>query len=260
MENFKKMLLIEPDLIDKLKKDHTAESPLSRLDDEMQKILHKKIEDREKWILYLQTLQRYLHFIGEDRQPYHLPIVDNSNEIINNINHHKNIDHDDNLIVSKQTTSDEAVKDKINNTTYSASHLLRLIPKTYLKKGELLLDSILENKQKLYWKNDGTVVINEETIPGSNIVDLLNDVLRPLKKLDNPSGWEKFSSALKDIKVPMSCIGNPRRFEYINKLYIKDIKDNTPIKTTLHSNTTPISNQGSNKIKRKIDWEKWTPY
>lgn len=38
------------------------------------------------------------------------------------------------------------------------------------------------SKSKINWDDKGTVVIDNVIIPESNIVDLVNDFLRPLKK------------------------------------------------------------------------------
>lgn len=258
MENYKKMILIEPDFMNKLKKVDNNETPLSRLDKEMQKILNEKMGDREKWILYLQTLQRYLHFVGEDRQTYHLPIINDGkqtkmeNDELNQDNITTNIL--DKKSVTKSPMQEEDVHSKysevLHKTIYSPEHLLKLVPRTYIKKGQLLLNTILENKDIINWNNDGTVIIKNEAIPGSNIVDLFSDVLRPLKKQNDPIGWEKFANILKDLRIPLSYIGNPKRYEFINTLHMKDYKEN---------NITPISNRKV-KSRGKIDWEKWTPY
>ncbi|CAG4960065.1 unnamed protein product [Colias eurytheme] len=49
--------------------------------------------------------------------------------------------------------------------------ILNLIPKTYIRKGELLIETIQNHKDKLQWNRNGTVVISEKEIPGSNIID-----------------------------------------------------------------------------------------
>lgn len=68
MTSMKKMMLVESHVFEKLKeKECTPEDSLSRLDVEMHKIMRSKTEDREKWTLYLQTLQRYLHFYDEKK-------------------------------------------------------------------------------------------------------------------------------------------------------------------------------------------------
>ncbi|CAK1582677.1 unnamed protein product [Parnassius mnemosyne] len=231
MENAKKMILIEPGLIEKLKQENKVNSNLSRLDIEMQNIMNSKTEDRKKWILYLQTLQRYLHFTEEDRQPLKLPIYsDTSNEDSNESKiGFKNKDRDLKTSVDIESLLEEnrSIKSKENdeNPLYTPAQILSLIPKTYHKKGQLLLNLVETSKSKMHWDNEGTVIIDSEKIPGSNIVDLINDSLRPLKRSD-PVGWVRFAEALKDIKVPLTYIGNPRRLgkmdsvlEEINRIY-----------------------------------------
>lgn len=77
MDYAKKMILIEPEVMEKIKKDNTNTSvnSLSQLDEEMNKVLKTKLEDEEKWSLYLQTLQRYLYFFGKDRKPIEIPLI-----------------------------------------------------------------------------------------------------------------------------------------------------------------------------------------
>ncbi|KAH9632617.1 hypothetical protein HF086_001860 [Spodoptera exigua] len=175
MENAKKMILIEPGLIEKLKQENKVTSNLSRLDIEMQNIMNSKMEDRKKWMLYLQTLQRYLHFTEEDRQPLSLPIYSDT----------PNEDSNGSKIGFKNKDRD--------------------------LKSSVDAESLLEEKGSI------------KSIERSNIVDLINDSLRPLKKSD-PVGWDRFAKALKDIKVPLTYIGNPKRCEFINQLQAKRSK------------------------------------
>lgn len=261
MENAKKMILIEPEIIEKLKNDNTDRNVnnLSRLDKEMNQVLKKNIDDREKWPLYLQTLQRYLYFIGKDRKPLEIPIISfDETEII------KKESREDRSSEATQDSSkivEPNAEDKEIN--YSKRLLINLLPKTYKTKGELLIDLILKNKQKIYWDDKGTVYIDNKEIYKSNIVDLLNDVIRPLKN-SSPNGWPEFSKVLKELRVPLTYIGNPRRATYINGM------SNTPnIDSRFESNvekdheySTPSSSTitRKEKVKKKIEWEKWTPY
>ncbi|CAH0730640.1 unnamed protein product, partial [Brenthis ino] len=265
MENAKKMILIEPGLIEKLKQENKVNSNLSRLDIEMQNIMNSKTEDRKKWMLYLQTLQRYLHFTEEDRQPLRLPIYSNtSNEDSNESKIvFKNKDSDLKRIVNAEALLGEngSIKSEENDTNplYTPTQILSLIPKTYNKKGQLLLNLVGTNKSKIHWDNEGTVIIDNEKIPGSNIVDLINDSLRPLKKSD-PIGWDRFAKALKDIKVPLTYIGNPKRCEFINQLQANDLKITSEIEDQEFSTPSSEDKRSLNKIRRKLEWEKWTPY
>lgn len=246
MDNTKKMILIEPDVLERLKtKENIFDDSLSRLDKEMQKILKSKIDDREKWALYMQVLQKYLHLIQEDKKPLKLPITFES--VKDNTNENKVIPFVKDLSPVKDVQTPKTQDILLKH--YTVDYLNRLIPKTYKKKGKILIDTLLKNRDTIYWNDDGTVVINNEHLPQSNIIDLVNITLRPLKII--PDGWEKFAEALKDIKVPLICVGNPEINKYMNILYVEDFRHNTPTKL----NTPKLSTS-----RRKIDWERWTPY
>lgn len=260
MDNAKRMILIEPEVIEKLKKANANNSVdnLSHLDEEMQKVLNSKINDREKWPLYLQTLQRYLYFIGKDREPIKIPIL--NNDISEYIKENEKIEQ----AIHKESIDKNIIHDK-NKDIYVKSQLLQLLPKTYKLKGELLIDILLKNKDTIYWNDKGTVFINNKEVYKSNIVDLLNDVIRPLKN-SSPVGWVDFASALKDLQVPLSYIGNPRRSTFLNVMsqsphFGKRLETSESITNPIYS--SPVSRQIPNKedvSKRKIDWQKWTPY
>lgn len=260
MENAKKMILIEPEVIERLKTENVSTQNLSRLDEEMHKVLKTKTDDREKWALYLQTLQRYLHFIGEDRKPLQIPILFDKNESVIK-----------ETVKSEQVPDGEQTPTKTNEENiYTKSQLLSFIPKTYKIKGELLIDTLLKNKDKIFWNDKGTVFIKNKEIRGSNIVDLVGDVLRPLKN-SSPVGWGEFALFLKDLSVPLSYIGNPRRATFIKILsksptYDKKIENLSKEKkesTPEHFSTPKLMKTDSKEQvlkKRKIDWETWTPY
>lgn len=256
MEHAKKMLLIEPSLIEKVNQCNNVDTPSSRLDTEMKNILDSKVEDRKKCILYLQILQRYLHFNEENRRPIEIPIIHQNAEFTEtNINEESKTK----TLVTPQTLKEEGKREVSSvqvksNPLYTTSQILSVIPKKYLKKGELLLDFISLNKNKIQWKDNGTVIIDNNEISGSNIVDLINDFLRPLKR-DDPLGWENFANALNDIKVPLAYLGNPKRIVYLNQLKTKEIEGDS-------ANEAPSTppNKYRNKIRKKLEWEKWTPY
>lgn len=280
MENAKKMILIDPEVIERLKKDNSqshADNNLSRLDEEMQQVLNKKINDREKWSLYLQTLQRFWYFVGKDRKPLEIPIF--SNEMIEypkpDIVKSENILHSTETYPQKDVGQTNANYTITSHANYSiTSQILTLLPKTYKQRGELLMKFILKNNDKIRWDKNGVVFINNEKVENTNIIDLFNDISRPLKN-SSPNGWWKFSKALRELGVPISYIGNPKRIQFI-KL------NGSPLDTSQMSEThtpdefdsptsdefdgptpgysTPISNDNSTiKKRRKIDWQKWTP-
>lgn len=270
MESAKKMLLVEPGVLEKLKQENNTISPLSRLDKEMQNILNRKLDDREKWSLYLQTLQRYLHFTEEERKPLLLPLITDATPTLTEIDNqllssYKKEEHDDKRIVPHRIPSEDVKQSGsiVEKPLYSTKHVLKLIPKTYLKKGELLMETILAHNDKITWNDVGTVFIDKQEISGSNIIDLVNDTLRSLQSNPNPIGWERFTEALRDIKVPLSYIGNKNRIKHISKAYFEDVvsgrKSSSPDEIRGYDRT-PISHNKTGILRRTIDWDKWSPY
>ncbi|KOB67848.1 hypothetical protein OBRU01_15968 [Operophtera brumata] len=271
MEHAKKMVLIDPSVIEKINQHNTVDSPISRLDTEMQKNLKSNIEDRKKCILYLQILQRYLHFTAEGRHPIELPIVSNievSDSVGDNSgydtvdNKNKEIDVKDSVAVQTSSEDEEQENNTASNSNspYSSNNILSLIPKTYVRKGEILLFLLSSNNNKIHWDGDGTITVDKEKIHGSNIVDLVNDTLRPLKRSD-PIGWQKFAKIY---------IGNPKISDFIKQLRLKEDNERTPHNERTPQErepfSTPIARPKSIRIKSvrtakpRIDWEKWSPY
>ncbi|CAG5020384.1 unnamed protein product [Parnassius apollo] len=184
-----------------------------------------KDQDKQK----LNKHKNILRKLVRDRQPLRLPIYsDTLNEDSNKSKiGFKNKDRDLKTTVDAESMLEEnrSIESKENdeNPLYTPAQILSLIPKAYNKKGQLLLNLVETSKSKIHWDNEGTVIIDNEKIPGSNIIDLINDSLKPLKRSD-PVGWDRFAEALKDTKVPLTYIGNPKRCEFINQLQAKDLK------------------------------------
>lgn len=285
MENMKKMLLVEPDFIERLKhSDNLSENSSSRLDGEMQKILKSKMDDRVKWALYSQALQRFLHFTETDRKPFKIPLVTEFDQPTNENNefHPKIIKKEEikKEEIDNNKSIENAVLPELKGDVYatpsggtkfdlpkqySPSYIIDIIPKSYRTKSQTLIECVVQSKPKIWWKENGEVVINNRTIPHSNILDLVGDVLRPLKR-SKPTGWEDFAAVLHDIKVPKSCIGNPTNLEFMNGLQSND--PNTSI-ASINPNTssfkerstsTPLSTNPPKRLKKKLDWERWNPY
>lgn len=265
MDYAKKMILIEPEQLEKFKKENinnVSTNILSRLDEEMNKVLNTKLEDREKWSLYLQTLQRYLYFAEKDRQPLEIPITSIFNDMANTKKE---------KISSERDSDVKGISSKVDEVSgtsenYGKSQLLHILPKSYKSKGELLIDFLLKNKEKIYWDEKGTVFIDNKEVNKSNILDLINDVIRPLRN-SSPRGWTEFSVALKDLKVPLSYIGNPRRSTYISVMSNSPnpgdrFSVTSPHKDSLNTDvyTTPQSSGGTHMTRKKLDWKKWNPY
>ena len=57
------------------------------------------------------------------------------------------------------------------------------------------------------WDEDGTVKLYGKPIQGSNIIDLVNDVVRQ-RKGSEPTGWQLFAEGLRKLNIPQDVIGN----------------------------------------------------
>ena len=96
----------------------------------------------------------------------------------------------------------ESISSKINQ------RIMDSVPTTMKKKARLLM-SMLQDHTNLSWDEDGTVKMYGQPIPGSNIIDLVNDVLRQRKGIE-PTGWQPFAEGLKAMNVPQDFVGNKK--------------------------------------------------
>jgi hypothetical protein len=152
---------------------------MDTLDKKMQSILEREdLSTDERLKLYDQSSTRYLN-VHDDYRPR--------------------------PVVSKVSTSPPAV---IETETKDAmeEEILESVPKTMKTKAELLVRK-MKADPNIAWSEKGELKYREETVRGSNVVDLVNDVLRK-RKYFNPQGWETFGEALREANVPQDLIGH----------------------------------------------------
>lgn len=163
-----------------LRTTQTAGTNLSRLDKDMSEILNsREIQDeRERWKLYNQVLQRYLHF------------VDNA----------QNGKRSDNSVKAADAFSD--ITDSVISDT---------VPAKYKRKAVNLLIHLrpLRTSNHLTWDNKGVVTLDGETVKESNIIDLINEAMRE-RKAFNPKGKAQFAAFLRRHNIPREFIGNEK--------------------------------------------------
>jgi hypothetical protein len=73
--------------------------------------------------------------------------------------------------------------------------ILESVPKTMTTKAQLLLKK-KKSSPDISWNEKGELKYKGETVQGSNVVDLVNVVLRK-RKYFNPQGWETVGEALR---------------------------------------------------------------
>jgi hypothetical protein len=88
-------------------------------------------------------------------------------------------------------------------------------PKMHRAKTALLLKK-MKTSPDFSWNEKGELKYKGDTVRGSNVMDLVSDVLRK-RKYFNPQGWETFGEALREANVPQDLIGHEDRWRYISQ-------------------------------------------
>ena len=92
--------------------------------------------------------------------------------------------------------------------------LLESLPRSLKTKGKLLLERLKANN--VTWNAAGELIIDSVKYHGTNIIDLVNDVMRN-RKYSAPFGWQTFADQLIRLNVPQEMIVNKSRWNYILK-------------------------------------------
>ena len=92
--------------------------------------------------------------------------------------------------------------------------LLESLPRSLKIKGKLLLERLKANN--ITWNAAGELIIDSVKYHGTNIIDLVNDVMRN-RKYSAPFGWQTFADQLIRLNVPQEMIVNKSRWNYILK-------------------------------------------
>ncbi|KAJ8050170.1 hypothetical protein HOLleu_03266 [Holothuria leucospilota] len=160
------------------------------------------IDDVTKMKRYNDLLQRYMVYHTKAREP---PTVR----------------------VLPETQPKPTLDDKVNRNKEQEAienEVLNSVPKALRSKAEQLLRKISSSDGVVDWNGKGELIVNEQAVKGSHIVDLINDALRKRKSLQ-PIGTKDFSKALAKLNVPHELIGNPDRWQEMTKLLNPEDKD-----------------------------------
>lgn len=167
MEHSKKFALVPVDRMQQFEDEH-----LSELDLQIQNILKKKMEEDEKAKLYIQTLQKYVIFPNVNSVK---PLIEQEPE---------------------QQISEDNIK--IENK------ILESVPLKYKSIAQNILDFLKKNK--ISWSERKEVLIDNKIIPGSDIIQLVNFLLR--NRTRRPAAFEEFNEHLTMNDFPSDFIKN----------------------------------------------------
>ena len=118
------------------------------------------------------------------------------------------------------------------------------VPKTMQGKARRLMERM---KRNMSWTARSELIHEGVPIAGSNVVDLVNDVLR--KRKTNPTGWQPFARQLRAMNLPMELVGNVSRRDYIRQATM------TPTTSTPGRRRIPATpRSGGGSARRSLSW------
>ena len=196
MEHARKMALVDPRMLDTLRSPPPPTDTLGKkvqaLDDEMMTILDRNdLDDRTKVTLYNQVLQRYNVLSDKHvKEPVRVITVNESG-------------------VWAGAGAEGAVGAPATTNGIEAD-VVDTVPKTMQGKARRLMERL---KRNMSWTARGELIHDGVPVAGSNVVDLVNDLLR--KRKTDPTGWQPFARQLRAMNLPMELVGNVARRDYI---------------------------------------------
>lgn len=230
MEHSRKMVVVPQELLTRIQNNqqqHDTSTYTGGLDDEMQRILNDKrsTDDGEKWKLYQQVLQRYLHVSTANRKPINLPIIETSN--------------------NQATIDDDEEEEGGGGGDSLDVEIIESLPYIYRVESRGLLRALRRRgKNVIRWNRNGVVYVHGELIPNSNIVDIIHNIVRARKTTHLPSGWIEVMRVLKDMNIPSTYIGNSNASDFLNRT-------RTPTSDTVTLLHTPTSSVAATDHKRR---------
>ena len=264
------MVVVPQEVFQRLQADATVRKPTNppsetSLDEDMQEILNNKhMDDSEKWKLYKQALHRFLHIAENNRQPISIPILETGG-----------VGNDSRRVFA-------------NVEGGPVEEIVETFSKTYRSNARNLLRFMKREGSLISWDSGYSVYINGEKIKDSNLVDILNCIVKVRVRDYKPPGWHEVLNALKAMNVPKDYVNNIRALKEINAeyraTYTKGSDDEeeenaysstesilrTPLINRLRSargkraTSTPIKATGEFSFLNRTDslsnLDKWEPY
>ena len=232
MQHAKRMVLVPEDLVTLIKQRQQEQvSPITdnlvSLKSEMNDVLsNPDLKPDEKMKLYNQSFQQYksLHE-QKDKQPLPVQIMPS---VVNNSN-----------FETKTSLSDQ-----------TAADVLQSVPKTLKPRAELLLKKLKEKQDLMNWNDRGELVYNGRVIKGSNMIDLVNDVIRN-RKTSNPEGWNYFARGLAQMNIPNEIVQNSNRRKVIQQYKYHppmETKSNTDVSSEFESDQYELSDDDQSTL------------
>lgn len=114
---------------------------------------------------------------------------------------------------STETTPSTITKETIPTAVPSTSieNVVRTVPKSLQNKAKLLMEH-MHDHTNLSFDQQMRLTKNGEPVMNTNIIDIVNDLVRKRKNNPEAFGWQDVMFALKESNVPREAIGNDDRW------------------------------------------------
>ena len=225
MEHAKKMVLVQPRVLEQLKdkesfehekllgKNHSrpAEKKVTSASNlEIENILSDNtISDDQKIKMYTTALKRYLSPAKSLDMLIFAPVLG------------KLFKMGETAVITPPVGVEEKEAEKLTE-----DRIIKNIPKAYRVRAKRLFGH-LKDYTGVSWNAKGEMVIDGKTLPGSNITVLVNDIIRKAKHEVDPVGRKSLVEQLSKTELPRGLIGNAENSRKLNQ---RKHKSTTPRK------------------------------
>ncbi|KAJ8048816.1 hypothetical protein HOLleu_01287 [Holothuria leucospilota] len=196
MEHTKKMVLVSPDVLNRVNTSQPAQisqTKVRELEGTLSQLLDDShLDDASKMKRYADVLQRLMVYDNKTKLPSTVRVLPDPSPVLSEEN--------------KSTIQKEEIVNEIVDS----------VPKAMKRKAAQLVRKIRSSNGALSWNGVGELVVKDQAVKGSHIVDLINDAVRR-RKSGRPTGVEEFTKGLAKLNTPRELIGNPDRWEDIMK-------------------------------------------
>ena len=189
----KRMVLVPEDAVNRYEQRQRLEtspimSNMIHKNTQMSNILQREgMSDDQKQKLFNAELERYLEL--RQQKDSHVPNV---------------------RVIDNEKGQQQAQPE----TQLSDAVVVEPVPKTMRLRATALLNWLKTRPEVVTWDKTGQVKIEGETIPDSNISDLVSDAMRSRKNF-NPTGSRVFFQALSKLNVPKDLVRNQERWKQL---------------------------------------------
>ena len=248
MEHAKKMILVEPRVLESISRPQPVEDATNRDLKEtsraMDDVLNSNGDVNDKADAYQQALWGFLQRYKQYKKR---PL--GKVELTSKMNKKKKKNEQGEEEEEEEEAGGEVEEEEEDVVE---TETIQTIPIGLKKKAERLLIRLKVNPE-IKWNDRGEISINGRYIRRSNLIDLVNDVLRARKTAPDPTGWEEFADVLRNSNVPQDLIGNPTRWNYIQGA--------TPVRKRFDEEegyATPRGGAAATPVRGKRDKHPWS--